>query len=37
MKKYNVALALANTRDDSKLALARMIIDMMKLSLRYYE
>ncbi len=30
MKKYNVALALANTRDDSKLALARMIIDMME-------
>jgi len=29
MKKYDVALALANTRDESKLALARMIIDMM--------
>ncbi len=30
MKKYNVALALANIRDDNRLYLARMIIDMME-------
>ena len=30
MKKYNVPLALASTGDDDKLALARMIIDLME-------
>jgi len=30
MKKYDIALALASKRDNSKLALARMMIDMME-------
>lgn len=35
MKKYDVALALAKTGNDSKLALARMLIDMMDLNELY--
>ena len=35
MKKYDVALALATTRDTEKLALARMILDMMDLKELY--
>mgnify|MGYP000315353711 CR=1 FL=1 len=30
MKKYDIALALASKRDNSKLTLARMMIDMME-------
>ncbi|MDI6884746.1 MAG: hypothetical protein QMD22_00050 [archaeon] len=35
MKKYDVALALAKTGNDSKLALARMLIDMLDLNELY--
>ena len=35
MKKYDVALALAKTGSDSKLALARMLIDMLDLNELY--
>ncbi|MHC1611615.1 MAG: hypothetical protein ACXQTW_08525, partial [Candidatus Methanospirareceae archaeon] len=35
MKKYNVALALASTGDEGKLALARMILDMMEVDELY--
>lgn len=35
MKKYDVALALASTRSIDKLALARMLIDMMELDELY--
>ncbi|MEA2033305.1 MAG: hypothetical protein U9N41_06965 [Euryarchaeota archaeon] len=35
MKKYDVALALAKTGNDSKLALARTLIDMMDLNELY--
>jgi len=37
MRKYEVALALASTRDTHKLALARMILDMMELDELYTE
>ncbi len=37
MKKYDVALILASTRDTRKLALARMILDMMELDELYME
>ena len=35
IKKYDVSLALASTRDDHKLALARMILDMLELDELY--
>jgi len=35
MKKYDIALALAKTGNDSKLALARMLIDMLDLNELY--
>ncbi|MEA2075576.1 MAG: hypothetical protein U9O85_07575 [Euryarchaeota archaeon] len=35
MKKYDGALALASTRDEGKLALARMILDMMEVDELY--
>ena len=37
MRKYEVALTLASTRDTHKLALARMILDMMELDELYTE
>ena len=37
MKKYEIALILASTGDDHKLALARMILDMMEFDELYTE